>query len=68
MINYFWIIDDILNKRPEKYTIIMHANATNILQMIHVYLKDKCSCEVSIEEYNRCFETDTIINLEMKWL
>lgn len=68
MINYYWIIEDILINKPNDYKIIMHNNAINILQMLNLYLKNKCEYKLAIEENNKCFETDTIINVKMMWL
>ena len=67
MLKYFWIIEEILIKKPNTYTIVMHDNAINVVQMISIYLQNKCEYVVNINYVNKCFETDTIITLNMNW-
>lgn len=71
MINYFWIIEDILIKRPKNYKIILHSDmpdVVNILQMMSIYFSNKCDYNAYIDEINKFYEKNTIIKLEMKWL
>ena len=67
MIKYFWIIEDILIKKPRKYKIILHDNVLSIVQMITLYLDNKCTFIMNLEYVNKCFEVDTIISMDIIW-
>lgn len=67
MIKYFWIIEDILSKKPTKYQIIMHEDARGVLQLLSLYLQNKCKYVLTMEYVYKCFEIDEIINLDIVW-
>ena len=67
MIKYFWIIEDILLTKPKKYTILLHDNFVGVVQLINLYLKNKCKYYLNFQSITHCFETDTIITLDLEW-
>ena len=67
MINYYWIIEDLLDKRPEKYRIVLREDVTNVLQMINYYLCKKCKYKVTMNEVSNGSVNETVINLELEW-
>lgn len=68
MINYFWIIEDILNKKPANYKIVLHQDTISVLQMINKYLMDKCDYTIINQEKINGSETESILHLNIKWL
>ena len=67
MINYFWIIEDILEKKPETYKIVLRSDVVNVLQMINCYLCKKCKYTVVMKEVNKGDDLETIIDLQLNW-
>lgn len=67
MIKYFWIIEDILLTKPNKYTIILHDNFVGVVQLLALYLKNKCKYYLDFERVTNSFDTKTIITLNFEW-
>ena len=67
MLKYYWIIEDILRKKPTEYTIIMHDNFFSVIQLINLYLKNICEYGMEYTHITSCFDRDTIIKLYIKW-
>ena len=67
MSDYYYIVNHILSTKPEKISIQVYDHCNAIVNMLSVYLQNKCEFDIKTRQIGKCFEYDTFIDIEMKW-
>lgn len=66
-LEYLWIVNDILLKKPDKYTIKLYRSASDIIHLMKMYLRNKCQYTMDVSKIVTACEMETVVVIKMNW-
>lgn len=61
------LIDYLINKKPNKHSILVAGNMDDIMWHLKTYLENKCIYTTQVKKIGKCFESEIILEIEIKW-